>query len=82
MVEEDNEELTSPMKVSKVHLHVERFSLKTSWRLAEGLVCTQGCDRKSHMESSRKEGGVISMGPAPLRRDTGEEGDVTSWEIP
>lgn len=68
-----------PMNMSKIHLHVERFSLKTNWRLVEGLVCTQGCNRKSHMESIRKGGEVVSMDLCPSegtqkRRETSQAG--------
>ena len=33
---------------SKIHLHVEQFSLKTNWRLAERLPYNQGCRKDPH----------------------------------
>ena len=35
--QEDTELTTTPMNTSKIHLHVEQFSLKTNWKLAERL---------------------------------------------
>ena len=33
------------MSISKIHLHVEQFSLKTNWRLAEKLLYNLGCKK-------------------------------------
>lgn len=30
------------MNTSKIHLHVEQYSLKTKWKLAERLLYKQG----------------------------------------
>ena len=41
MVEYKDVELTSPTNTSKIHLHVEQFSQKTNWKLAEDLLYTK-----------------------------------------
>ena len=41
------------MNTPKVHVHVEHFSLKTNWRLAETPLYNQGC-KKIHTELGRK----------------------------
>lgn len=43
----------TPMKISKIHLHVELFSLKSNWRLAERILHNQGC-KMIHRKSGRK----------------------------
>ena len=53
------------MNMSKIHLHVEPLSLKTSWRVEE---------RKSHVESGRKGREVIGLGLVPLGRNLEEPG--------
>jgi len=40
------------MDISKIHILVKQFSLKTSWRLTEGL--TTKTVRKRHRELFRK----------------------------
>ena len=42
------------MNTSKLHLHVEQFSLKTNWKPAEGLLYNQGCMKDMHI--IRQEG--------------------------
>ena len=41
------------MKVTKIHLHVEQFLLKSNWRLAERILHNQGC-KMIHRKSGRK----------------------------
>ena len=41
------------MNISKIHLHVEQFSLITNWRLAERLLYNQ--DSKKDPPGIRKE---------------------------
>ena len=41
------------MKISKIHLHVELFSLKSNWRLAERILHNQGC-KMIHRKTGRK----------------------------
>lgn len=36
-------ELISPINTSKINLHVEKFTWKTSWKLAEELPYNQRC---------------------------------------
>lgn len=40
----------SPLRknTAKIHLHLEKFSLKTNWRLAEILLYNQGCKKEPH----------------------------------
>ena len=45
--------LSLPMNISKIHLHVEQFSLITNWRLAERLLYNQ--DSKKDPPGIRKE---------------------------
>lgn len=70
------------MNISKTHLHVEQFSLKINWRLAERLFYNQGCKKNMHKESTRKGGEVIRLGPAPVGGDTEEERGIMGSEIP
>ena len=37
------------MKTSNLHLHVEKFSLKTNWKLAEGLLYNQGYKKETYV---------------------------------
>ena len=41
VTEQEDMELTSPHEHIKNNLHVEQFSLKTNWKLAEGLLYNQ-----------------------------------------
>ena len=43
MAEKEAVELIS-LHESKIHLHVEKFSLKTNWKQAEGLWYNQDCN--------------------------------------
>ena len=70
-----------PMNTPKIYLHVEQFSLKTNWRLAERLLHSQD-SKKEHMVSSRKGREAISLGPGPLGGDTEEEGVTWAWRYP
>ena len=45
--------LTSPNKHIKMHLNVEKFSLKTNWKLAEGLLCMQENKKDTHVLRER-----------------------------
>ena len=38
-----------PNKTSKIQLHVEQFSLKTNWKLAERLLYSQDCKKDPHI---------------------------------
>ena len=41
MAEQEDTELNSPIITSKIPLHVEKFSPKANWRLAERLLHNQ-----------------------------------------
>ena len=45
--------LTSPNKHIKIHLNMEQFSLKTNWKLAEGLLCMQENKKDAHVLRER-----------------------------
>lgn len=69
-----------PLKnTSKLHLHVEKFALKTSWILAERPLHNKNC--KIHIKSGMKEREVIISGPAALRRYTEEKRGYIGSEI-
>lgn len=53
------------MNTSKIHLHVEQFSLKTNWKLTNGLRTTKAV-RKIFTYSGMKERKEIRWGPLPL----------------
>ena len=38
-----------PTDTSKVHLHVEEFSQKTNWKLAEDLLYNESFKKDSHV---------------------------------
>jgi len=38
-----------PKKTLKIHLYVEKFSQKTNWKLAEGLLYSQNCKKETHV---------------------------------
>ena len=38
-----------PMNTSIIHLHAEQLSLKTNWKLAEGLLYKQHCKKDTHV---------------------------------
>ena len=40
--------LLSPTNRSKIHLHVEQFSLETIWKLAERLLYNQSYKKDTH----------------------------------
>ena len=44
-----------PTNTSKIHLHVERFSLKTNWKLAERLLYNQGCKKDPLNQVGREQ---------------------------
>ena len=41
----------TPTNISNIsiHLHVEKFSLKINWKLAERLLYNQGCKKDPHV---------------------------------
>lgn len=41
----------SRWNISKIHLHMEQFLLKTDWKLAERLLYNQGCKKDVHVTS-------------------------------
>lgn len=45
MVEYENHPMNTPC--IKIHLHVKKFSLKTTWRPAERLLYNKGCKERS-----------------------------------
>ena len=47
--------LTSPNKHIKMHLNVEKFSLKTNWKLAERLLHSQGCRKDTNIPYEEKK---------------------------
>ena len=59
-------ELTSPTNASNIHLHVEQFSQKTNWKLAEDLFYNQSCKKDLHI--TWQDGGkkAFRTGLAPL----------------
>ena len=65
----------SLMNTSKIHLHVEQFSLKTNWRLEERLLYSQGCkERFTWNQGGREE---IDQ----VRTHTEEQGDTPGLGI-
>ena len=64
------------MNTSKIHLHVEQFSQKTNWNLAESLLCNKAV-RKIHMESGRKGREGIRLGTVP--RGEGQRKREITW---
>ena len=63
----------TPMKISKIHLHVEQFSLKSNWRLAERLLHNPGC-KMIHRKSVGREENPSDL-PVNLEGDIEEKGD-------
>ena len=65
------------MNISKIHLHVEQFSLKTNQRLIERLFYNQTCKEistQSQVEREDKQSCLDKMlGPAFPRGETEEE---------
>ena len=74
------------MNTSKIHLHLEQFSLKTNWKVTEGLPYNRAV-RKIHVYLGRVGRKVIGLGRVPLGGDSEEEGDSTGghghppWEV-
>ena len=52
------------MNISKIHLHMEKFSLITNWRLVERLLYNQDC--KKDPPGIREERKAIRSGLVPL----------------
>ena len=77
-------EHTSPMNTLKIHLHVEWFSLKTHWRLAERLLYYQVCKRDPHgiMWEGKRSDQVSTCAPG---KGLEKEGNYTDrdppWEV-
>lgn len=69
-----------PTNISKIHLHVEHFSLRAGWRLAERLFTTKA-GRKIHAELSRKGQEAIRSGPV-LLGGTQKRREITWMKIP
>ena len=40
---------SSPTNTRKIQLHMKQSSLKTNWKLAEGLLCNQGYKKNIHV---------------------------------
>ena len=69
-----------PVNTSQIHLHVEQCSLKTNWRLAERLLCKQGC--KKDAQRIRQEGKRSDqVGTCALGRGTQTSTVITRAEI-
>ena len=47
----------------KIHPHIEKFSLKTNWRLAEKLLYSQSCKKDPHRVRKGRE--EARSGPVP-----------------
>lgn len=74
-------ELTSPMNTSKIHLHMEQFSLQTNWRLAETLLYNKGYREDPYgIGWERKRCDQVKT--VPLGGDSGEKGDDKSGGLP
>ena len=41
--------LPLPTNTSKIHIHLEQFSLKTKWKLTEGFLYNHGCKKAIHV---------------------------------
>lgn len=63
-----------PMSKSKIPLHVEQFSLKNDWKLAERVLPDQ-VGGKTHRESGRKGREVGRSEPVPLGGDSEKKGE-------
>ena len=61
-------ELTPTPNTSKLYLHMEQFSWKTLWHLAEELLNHQGYKRDSHIIRQDEKKGTWS-GPVSLGED-------------
>ena len=70
-----------PINISKLHAHVEQFSLKTNWRVAERLLYNQGC-KKDYGELIRKGREEIRSEPVALGGDSEEKGDYMGRDLP
>lgn len=62
-----------PTNTSKIHLHVEQFSLKTGNCHKDS--CTTKAVRKIHTETGKKGKQAIRLGPVTLGGDLEEKGD-------
>lgn len=65
---------------SKIHLHVEKFSLKATWRQAERLFYNQSCKERSTQSQVGKE--KRSGGPVPLEGTRRGEGHHWLGDLP
>ena len=67
-----------PTNTSKLHLHVESFSLKTNWKLAEGLLYNQGCEKDPHITAQEgKESDQV--GTCAPWEGTQRKGRIQRW---
>lgn len=79
--------LLSPKNASKIRIenpHVERFSLKTNWTLAERLLSNQGS--KQYLHGVRSEGkirdqiGTCEPGRGHRRAEDYMGSEILPWE--
>ena len=60
--------LLIPVNISKIHQHMEQFSLKTNWKLAEGLLYNQNYKKdRCIITPHRKQRKAVGLEPVPLR---------------
>lgn len=69
-----------PKSTSKIHQHMEQFSLKTSWRLAERHLYNHGCKKNPH-GIGEKEKSIWGRTCAPERGLKGK-GRLHGWRSP
>ena len=78
-------ELTSPHEHIKNNLHVEQFSLKTNWKLAERLLYNHGCKKKQYTHQQvGKEEKSSGQDLCPWEQTQGKgdyTGGHTSWGV-
>ena len=60
------------MNTSKIHLHVEQFSLKINWRLAERHLSTKAVKKDPHGSQEGKR--IDQVRTCALGGDTEEKG--------
>lgn len=71
MVEQEMQNSPLRKNTAKIHLHLEKFSLKTNWRLAEILLYNQGCKKEPHGRKGNRWGELHRWKPS-MRREQSE----------
>lgn len=68
MMEKEDVYPQSHKQTSKIYLHVKQFLWKTNWKLAERLLCNQGCRKEyTHHQAGCEEMHQVRVIGAPGR---------------